>query len=211
MLAVVVDTGLGNLRSVHKAVETAAAELTGPVEVVRSGEPEVVRRADRVVVPGQGGFRDCVRALSHGLDQALVEKIRAGTPYLGICLGLQILFENSEEAPGERGLGLFAGSVRRLKGGAGIKIPHIGWNQLELGNGGHEHLSAAGGHGAWVYFVHSFHAVAADASAVVATSGYGENSICAAVARDNVFATQFHPEKSQRAGIALLRSFLGKA
>ena len=209
MLAVVVDTGLGNLRSVHKAVETAAAELGGPIEVVRSGEPDVVRRADRVVVPGQGGFRDCVRALSDGLDQALREKIRAGTPYLGICLGLQILFEDSEEAPGERGLGLFAGSVKRLKGGAGIKIPHIGWNQLELGNGGHAHLSAAGGQGAWVYFVHSYHAVSVDPTSVVATSGYGENSICAAVARDNVFATQFHPEKSQRAGIALLRSFLG--
>jgi len=209
MLAVVVDTGLGNLRSVHKAVETAAAELGGAIEVVRSGEPEVVRRADRVVVPGQGGFRDCVRALSRGLDQTLLEKIRAGTPYLGICLGLQILFEDSEEAPGERGLGLFAGSVKRLKGGDGIKIPHIGWNQLELDNGGHAHLSAAGGQGAWVYFVHSYHAVSLDPSSVVATSGYGENSICAAVARDNVFATQFHPEKSQRAGIALLRSFLG--
>jgi glutamine amidotransferase len=209
MLAVVVDTGLGNLRSVHKAVETAAAELGGAIEVVRSGEPEVVRRADRVIVPGQGGFRDCVRALSGGLDQALLERIRAGTPYLGICLGLQILFEHSEEAPGERGLGLLAGGVKRLKGGPGIKIPHIGWNQLEIDNGGHAHLSAAGGQGAWVYFVHSYHAVAADPASVVATSGYGENSICAAVARDNVFATQFHPEKSQKAGIALLRSFLG--
>jgi glutamine amidotransferase len=209
MLAVVVDHGLGNLRSVHKAVEWAAAEVGGDIQVALSKQPDVVRKADRVVVPGQGGFRDCVRALSHGLDQALLEQIRAGTPYLGICLGLQILFEDSEEAPGERGLGLFTGRVKRLQGGPGVKIPHIGWNQLELDNGGHAHLTAAGGQGAWLYFVHSYHAVAADPRAVVATSSYGDNRICAAVARDNVFATQFHPEKSQRAGIALLRSFLG--
>jgi imidazole glycerol-phosphate synthase subunit HisH len=206
-LAVVVDTGLGNLRSVHKAVETAAAEAAPGMHVVRSGDPDLVRRADRVVVPGQGGFRDCARALSQGLGDAVLEKIRAGTPYLGICLGLQILFEESDEAPGERGLGVFRGRVERLRGGPDVKIPHIGWNQLDLLNGGHAHLAAAGGAGTWFYFVHSYHAVATD-PAVVATSGYGENRICSAVARDNVFATQFHPEKSQRAGLALLRSFL---
>ncbi len=209
MLTVVVDTGLGNLRSVHKAVETAAAEVSPSIEVIRSGDPDQVRRADRVVVPGQGGFRDCARAMSNGLGDAVLEQIRAGKPYLGICLGLQILFEDSAEAPGERGLGVFKGRVERLRGGPDVKIPHIGWNQLELVAGGHSHLAAAGGAGTWFYFVHSYHAVAADPSAVVATSGYGENCICSAVARDNVFATQFHPEKSQRAGLALLRSFLG--
>jgi imidazole glycerol-phosphate synthase subunit HisH len=207
-LAVVVDTGLGNLRSVHKAVETAAAEAAPGMSVVRSGDPDLVRRADRLVVPGQGGFRDCARALANGLGDAVLEKIRSGAPYLGICLGLQILFEESDEAPGERGLGVFRGRVERLRGGPDVKIPHIGWNQLEFVNGGHLHLAAAGGAGTWFYFVHSYHAVATD-PAVVATSGYGENRICSAVARDNVFATQFHPEKSQRAGLALLRSFIG--
>jgi|RhiMethySRZTD1v2_1073278.scaffolds.fasta_scaffold47317_2 imidazole glycerol-phosphate synthase subunit HisH len=209
MLAVVVDTGLGNITSVHKAVETAAAALSTGIEVVRSADPDLVRRADRIVVPGQGGFRDCARAMSNGLGDAVLEQIRAGTPYLGICLGLQILFDESDEAPGERGFGVLKGRVERLRGGPDVKIPHIGWNQLELVDGGHAHLAAAGGAGTWFYFVHSYHAVAADPGTVVATSGYGENRICSAVAHDNVFATQFHPEKSQRAGLALLRSFLG--
>jgi imidazole glycerol-phosphate synthase subunit HisH len=208
MFVTVVDVGLGNLRSVHKAVEVAAAELSQKVEVRRSSDPEDVRRADRVIVPGQGGFRDCARALAGGLEQAIVERIKAGTPYLGICLGLQILFEESDEAPGERGLGLFPGRVERLHGGPNVKIPHIGWNQLELDSGSHPCLDAAGGQGAWVYFVHSYHAVARDDGIVRARASYGTNAITAAVARDNVFATQFHPEKSQVAGILLLRAFL---
>lgn len=208
MLAVVVDVGLGNLRSVHKAVEVAGADLGKALEVRRSNDPEAVRAADRVIVPGQGGFRDCARALAGGLAEALVERIRAGVPYLGICLGLQVLFEGSDEAPGEPGLSVFAGRVARLVGGPSVKIPHIGWNQLELGSGGHRHLEAAGGQGAWVYFVHSYHAVPASPGLVRASASYGKNRITAAVARDNVFATQFHPEKSQSAGLALLRSFL---
>jgi glutamine amidotransferase len=208
MLAVVVDTGLGNLRSVEKAVETAAAEQSVAIEVLRSAEPEDVRRADRVIVPGQGGFRDAAAALGGGIGEAVLERIHAGVPYLGICLGLQVLFEGSDEAPGARGLGLFSGRVERLAGGGGIKIPHMGWNQLELVGGGHPCLEAAGGEGAWVYFVHSYHAVPADDSVLRAVCRYGTNTVTAAVARDNVFATQFHPEKSQRAGLALLGKFL---
>jgi glutamine amidotransferase len=134
--------------------------------------------------------------------------MRAGSPYLGICLGLQILFESSEEAPGAAGFGWFKGSVDKLVGGPDIKIPHMGWNALELQSGGHALLDAAGGPNSYVYFVHSFHAVPSEPGVVKATVQHGQNVVTAAVARDNVMATQFHPEKSQAAGIALLRRFL---
>lgn len=208
MLVVVVDTGLGNLRSVEKAVATAAAETGCAAEVLRTADPDRVQRADRIVVPGQGGFRDGARALAGGLGEVLTERVRAGTPYLGICLGLQLLFEESDEAPGTAGLGWFAGRVERIVGSPELKVPHMGWNQLELRNGGHPLLEAAGGAGTWMYFVHSFHAVPADPEMVRASVGYGPHVLTAAVAKDNVFATQFHPEKSQRAGIALLAAFI---
>lgn len=127
---------------------------------------------------------------------------------LGICLGLQILFETSEEAPGAAGFGWFKGAVKKLVGDTSIKIPHMGWNSLELTSGGHPLLEAAGGANTYVYFVHSFHAAATEAGVVKATVQHGHNVITAAVSRDNVMATQFHPEKSQAAGIALLRRFL---
>jgi imidazole glycerol-phosphate synthase subunit HisH len=202
----VVDYGMGNLQSVVQALRAASPDGT---EVVRTSDPSVVRAADRLVVPGQGGFRDAAARLAEdGLGDCVLEKMRAGSPYLGICLGLQILFESSEEAPGAAGFGWFAGAVKRLAGGEGVKIPHMGWNALELSSGGHPLLTAAGGQGTHVYFVHSFHAVATDPSVVKATVQHGDNVITAAVARDNVVATQFHPEKSQTAGIALLRHFL---
>jgi glutamine amidotransferase len=203
--AVVVDIGIGNLRSVAKALEIAG---DGRFNVVRSHDPDVVRRADRVVVPGQGGFAACAQGLAGGLAQALTEAVKRGVPYLGICLGLQVLFEGSEEAPGVPGFGWMRGQVRKLEGGPGVKIPHMGWNQLELAGGGHPGLTAAGGEGTWVYFVHSFHAVPEEPDVLRATVGYGPNLVTAAVARDNVLGTQFHPEKSQAAGLALLAGFL---
>ncbi|HSU40103.1 MAG TPA: imidazole glycerol phosphate synthase subunit HisH [Polyangiaceae bacterium] len=203
--AVVVDIGIGNLRSVAKALEIAGE---GRVTVVRSHDPDVVRRADRVVVPGQGGFAACAEGLAGGLDQALIEAVKSGVPYLGICLGLQVLFEGSEEAPGVPGFGWMRGQVRKLAGGPGIKIPHMGWNQLELADGGHAGLEAAGGQGAWVYFVHSYHAVPEEPGVLRASVSYGSNRVTAAVSRDNVLGTQFHPEKSQAAGLALLAAFL---
>ncbi|HEV8247657.1 MAG TPA: imidazole glycerol phosphate synthase subunit HisH [Polyangiaceae bacterium] len=203
---VVVDIGIGNLRSVQKALEAAGE---GRVQVVRSGDPELVRRADRLVVPGQSGFGDVALALkSAGLDQALSEAVKAGTPYFGMCLGLQVLFEGSEEAEGLPGLGWFKGRVKKLVRSPEIKIPHMGWNQLEIPAETHPYLADVGGAGSWFYFVHSFHAVPDDPAVLQATVSYGPNRVTAAVGRDNVFATQFHPEKSQANGLKLLGSFL---
>jgi glutamine amidotransferase len=204
---VVVDIGLGNLRSVAKALEVAGRAYG--VTPVRTSDPDRVRRADAIVVPGQSGFDGFVNALGPELFEVLLEKLRSGTPYLGICLGLQILFESSEEAPGVKGLGWFKGPVKKLLGAPGIKIPHMGWNSLELRSGGHRELEAAGGNGEHVYFVHSYHAVPTEPDVIRASVSYGPNSVTAAVARDNVLATQFHPEKSQAAGIRLLTSFIG--
>lgn len=208
MRVIVVDTGLGNLRSVERAVRAAAklASLTD-TSVERSADPDALRHADKLIFPGQGGFRDCVQALENGLGDALVERLRAGVPYLGICLGLQVLFESSAEAPESKGLGWFPGRVLRLTPEEGIKIPHVGWNQLEPRPLSHPFFRATD-EGAWFYFVHSFYAVPDDASIVVATSTHGHNRITSAVSRDNVFASQFHPEKSQENGLNLLAEFL---
>lgn len=208
MRLLVVDTGLGNLRSVEKALVTAAQRADVPdFELERSADPDRLRSADKLVVPGQGAFRDCMIALGSGLGAALLERIAAGTPYLGICLGLQILFDASAEADGVAGLGHFGGRVERLTPD-GVKIPHMGHNQLEPVGAGHPLLDAAGGRGAWVYYVHSYHAVPRDPALILATSDHGPHRITAAVGRDNVFAVQFHPEKSQDAGLALLAAFV---
>jgi imidazole glycerol-phosphate synthase subunit HisH len=202
----VCDVGIGNLRSVQRAVQEAARGRHAKVEVTR--DPARVRAADRLVMPGQGGFGDCARALSGELGQAVLEHLRAQRPYLGICLGLQMLFERSEEAPGCPGLSVLEGDVVRLRGGADavtggpLKIPHIGWNVAEPTDNlglltGPQHF----------YFVHSFVVVPRDGRIVAATTEYGERFV-SAVAYHNVFACQFHPEKSQRAGLALLERFL---
>jgi glutamine amidotransferase len=141
-------------------------------------------------------------------------QIDRGTPFLGICLGLQALFESSEEALGRKGLGLFPGTNVRLPDGerdstgAVLKIPHMGWNRIELAGSAHPYLREAGGEGTYFYFTHSYHAVPSDRSLLVATTRHGPMTITAAVARDNVFASQFHPEKSQGAGLRLLGAFL---
>ncbi len=206
---VVVDTGLGNLRSVVRALEEAARREGVAASVEITGRPEDVARADKLVVPGQGAFRDCAAALEAGLKEPILESIRRGTPYLGLCLGLQVLFESSEEAEGCAGLGVMRGKVRRLAGGTEaltgrrLKIPHVGWNKAEPARPSRVLPEAA----EYFYFVHSYVVAPQDASVVAATTEYGER-FASAVERDNVVAVQFHPEKSQAAGLALLGRFV---
>jgi glutamine amidotransferase len=197
----IVDLGLGNLHSVAKAFERAGAKPE------LSADPEVLLRADRLVMPGQGAFKECAHALAGEIGEAVRAWIDSGRPYLGICLGMQALFESSEEAPGDKGLGIFAGTVERfppdLRDGDGnpLKVPHIGWNQIDSSHPVFEN-------GQWYYFVHSYYCVPSDETLIAATTDYGA-PFCSAVARDNVLACQFHPEKSQHAGARVIRHFLG--
>jgi glutamine amidotransferase len=199
VMIAVVDAGLGNLRSVAKSLAAVGGEP------IVTSDPDVVARADRVVVPGQGAFRDCMAGLAGGLDEAVRAHIARGRPYLGICLGLQVLFGESEEQGPCAGLGVLPGRVTRLAPGPGAKLPHIGWNQVTPTAALRGPAIASGAH---FYFVHSFCAAPADSGAVALTCEYAGASFCAAVQRDNLFATQFHPEKSQRAGLALLEWFV---
>ena len=196
----VVDSGSGNLRSVAKALERAGGRA------VVTSDPDVVRRADRVVVPGQGAFRDCMAGLtSRNLEPAVREVIAAGRPYLGICLGLQVLFEESEEHGPVRGLGLLRGKVRRFAARPGLKVPHMGWNAVTLCK------DEAWWQGlpdpAHVYFVHSYYVVPNDPRVTVLRTDHGDD-FCAAIRHENLFATQFHPEKSQAVGLGLLAAFV---
>lgn len=201
MSLAIVDLGLGNLRSVEKAVATASA-----VTPIVTSDPDVIARASIVVVPGQGAFRDGAAALARdggAIAQALRESIAAGKPYLGICLGLQLLLDDSEEAPGARGLSVFAGSVKKIpdnlvEDGRRLKVPHMGWNRLQSATLPTEYF----------YFVHSYHAVPDDRRVIAATVRYGGLDVTAALSSGPLLATQFHPEKSQRAGLSLLESFL---
>lgn len=207
MRVVVVDTGFANYHSVVKALEVAGREQSS-LSVQRTRDPDEVRAADKLVMPGQGGFKDCAAAFRGGLGEAVAERIRTGTPFFGICLGLQVLFEFSEEAPGVPGLGIFQGTVERLRLEAGLKIPHMGWNQLEPGEAREAGRFGDDALGHWFYFDHSYHAAPSDASLIASTVRYGSSRITAAIGSNNVFATQFHPEKSQQAGLRLLADFL---
>jgi glutamine amidotransferase len=196
---VLVDLGLGNLGSVRRALVAVGSEVRV------SSDPDDVLKADRLVVPGQGAFGDFADALEKGHGAALREALASGKPYLGICLGMQGLFEESAEAPGRSGLAHFAGRVEALeedlvdpRDGGILKVPHMGWN-LVRGSG----FSGE----PWFYFVHSYVCVPEDHDIVIGEADYGR-PICAAIARDNVLACQFHPEKSQAAGEAFLRRFL---
>jgi len=197
-----VDYGMGNLASVAKALQRTGAEVT------LTGAPERLREADAVVLPGVGAFRDSVAHLrAGGLAEAVVDRIAAGVPSLGVCLGLQLLFERSTEGGDWPGLGVFRGTVERLD--TDLKVPHIGWNELRFSEAG-DVMKAGLPSPAYVYFVHSYAARPADAGIVAATTHYG-GEVVAAVLRDNVWAMQFHPEKSSTAGLRLLAAFLDMA
>ena len=194
-----VDYGMGNLRSVSKALEHVAPGA----EVQLTADPEKILAAERIVVPGQGAMPDCMRQLeASGARAAVVEATRA-KPFLGICIGLQMLFERGEEGDAA-GLGLLPGRVPRFAV-SGLKIPHIGWNEV-MQERSHPLWSGIPDHSRF-YFVHSYYPAPRDAALTAATSVYGTPFTCA-IARDNIFAVQFHPEKSQSAGLQLLSNFV---
>ncbi|HEY9213334.1 MAG TPA: imidazole glycerol phosphate synthase subunit HisH [Ancylobacter sp.] len=207
-----IDYGSGNLHSAGKALERAAREGGTGLQVIVTSDPDAVRRAERILLPGVGAYADCRRGLDAvpGMVDALTEAvIEKGRPFLGICVGLQLMATRGLEHGITKGLGWIAGDVVKITpDDAGLKIPHMGWNSLDMRRP-HALLEGipTGADGLDAYFVHSYHLEPARPEDVVATSEYG-GSITAMVARDNIAGTQFHPEKSQRLGLALLANFL---
>ena len=206
MIIAVVDYGMGNIRSVSKALEHVA-----PRDQVRvTCDPQLIRSSDRVVVPGQGAMPDCMRQLAaSGAREAVIEAA-GNKPFLGICIGLQMLFERGEEGD-TRGLGLLEGGVPRFPDAksqaemTGLKIPHMGWNEVRQARP--HPLWEGVVDGSRFYFVHSYYPQPAAAAMTAATCAYGVTFTCA-IARDNIFAVQFHPEKSQHAGLRMLSNFV---
>jgi glutamine amidotransferase len=195
----IVDYQMGNLRSVQKGFERVGHEA------VVTSDPETVRKAAKVVLPGVGAFEDATSELrQRGLEQSVREAIREGKPFLGICLGLQLLFEVSYEGGEHAGLGILPGEVVRFDLPRELKVPHMGWNQTRVCQPAP--LLEGIADGTYFYFVHSYYAKPTDHSCVALEADYPD-PFCAMVWRDNLYATQFHPEKSQRQGLALLRNF----
>ena len=200
----IIDYGMGNLRSVQKGFEKVG------FDAVVTADPKVVLEAERVVLPGVGAFPDCMRNLEQGgFVEPLLKVIQGGRPFLGICLGLQLLFTESEEFGVHKGLDVIPGRVIRFpegmeENGEELKVPHMGWNQLAI----HSRPPVFAGidEGTNVYFVHSYYVKPADQAVVAATTGYGIE-FCAAIWKDNIIATQFHPEKSQEKGLRILKNF----
>lgn len=196
----ILDYDAGNMRSVEKAVA-----FLGQQAMVTRDRDEIMA-SDRVILPGVGSFGDAMgRLREYGLEQVIRDVIESGIPFLGICLGLQLLYESSEESPGVTGLGVLKGTIRRIPDSEGLKIPHMGWNSLEVREGARLFQGISGQ--PYVYFVHSYYLKAEREEEVAATTEYGVR-IHASVERDNVFACQFHPEKSGKIGLQILRNFL---
>ena len=199
-MVAIMDYDAGNIKSVEKAL------LYLGEEAVITRDRDAILRADRVILPGVGAFGDAMDKLrTYGLDKVIQEVVGQNTPFLGICLGLQLLFESSEESEGVEGLGILKGKVVRLPEESDLKIPHIGWNSLKYPNSGRLFTGIA--EDSYVYFVHSYYLQVKDPSIVTATTEYG-TLIHASVEQGNVFACQFHPEKSSEVGMQILKNFL---
>lgn len=197
MNVVIIDYGVGNLRSVEKALAATGGEA------IVSGDERVLRAAEKLVLPGVGAFGACMKALKErGFDQLVHERAREGTPLLGVCVGMQLLFDESDEFGATAGLGLLRGRVRRFEGD--LVVPHVGWNRIYQRQ---EHALFAGvADGSFCYFVHSFYCEPADDAVVVGQTEYG-GRYASVVAERNVCGVQFHPEKSQDVGLKMLRNF----
>ena len=212
MTTAIVDYGSGNLHSAAKAFERAARDHALNGEIVVTGDPERIARADRIVLPGVGAFADCRRGLDAvpGMVEALNEQvIRRSKPFFGICVGMQLMAQRGHEKESVDGLGWIAGEVNRIQpDDPSLKIPHMGWNTLRVRKA-HPLLDgiATGDDGLHAYFVHSYQLAPADSADLVAQAEYG-GPVTAIVARDNMVGTQFHPEKSQKLGLALIANFL---
>ena len=195
----IIDYDAGNLRSVEKALEALGQQ------VIVTKDAETIRQAEKVILPGVGAFGDAMANLQRlGLVEVIRETAASGKPFLGICLGLQLLFEDSDETPGVPGLGILRGHIKRIPEQPGLKVPHMGWNNLELHHDGA--LFRGLPEHPYVYFVHSYYLEAEDPDIVTATAEYGV-TIHASVQRGNLFACQFHPEKSSQIGLAILKNF----
>lgn len=199
-MVAIIDYDAGNIKSVEKALQYLGEDA------VITRDRDMILGADRVILPGVGAFGDAMDKLrTYGLDKVIHEVVANRTPFLGICLGLQLLFESSEESEGVEGLGILKGKVVRLPEDQNLKIPHIGWNSLKYPNPGR--LFTGIPQDSYVYFVHSYYLQAQDPTIVTATTEYA-TLIHASVEQDNVFACQFHPEKSSEVGMQILRNFL---
>ena len=200
MSVAIIDYDAGNIKSVEKALEY----LGQKVKITR--DQKEILSADRVILPGVGAFGDAMGKIrSYGLESVIQDAVRQGTPFLGICLGLQLLFEDSDETPGVKGLGLPPGGIRRIPDGEGLKIPHMGWNSLDIREGA-TLFKGIEGH-PYVYFVHSYYLSAKHEEDVAAATFYS-TKIHASVEHENIFACQFHPEKSGEVGLKILDNFI---
>ncbi len=196
----IIDYDAGNIKSVEKAL------LKLGEEAVITRDRNTLLNADRVILPGVGAFGDAMDKLrSYGLEEVIHELVDKNIPFLGICLGLQLLFEESAESAGIKGLGLLPGRILRIPDEAGVKVPHIGWNSLSFPR--KSRLFAGIEEGAYVYFVHSYYLKASDQGIVTAETEYG-TCIHASIEKDNIFACQFHPEKSSQVGLSILKNFI---
>ncbi|MCP8882909.1 imidazole glycerol phosphate synthase subunit HisH [Devosia sp. XJ19-1] len=211
----IIDYGAGNLRSAAKAFERVAAGLDKGPEIIVTADPELVRRADRIMLPGVGAFADCKAGLDAlvGMGEVLDERvIRGGVPFLGVCVGMQLLATEGREKVVTEGLGWIPGAVEKITpSDPGLKIPHMGWNTISVLK---PHVLfegiETGPDGLHAYFVHSYHLKTDDPAMLLATTNYG-GALTACVGHDNIFGTQFHPEKSQALGLKLIENFLGWA